>query len=72
MSDWISVEDALPGEEKDYLIYIKPVSGWAHSMGKDFYCGVETFNKKSKMFHSELLKLGKVLYWQPLPEPPKE
>ena len=68
-SDWIDVKDELPKTEKDCLVYVKSSDPWATCVGKKFYCGVDTFFLKRKAFHSEVLSLGKVLYWQHIKEP---
>ena len=67
---WISVEDSLPEPEKDVLVWYRYTWG-AGFMAYRF--GVSKWYSNIKRWYEGCLpKDIEVLYWQPLPEPPKE
>ena len=61
VSKWISVDEALPQDCTEVLIYDKEcgiIMGW--------------YNKKDKVWSADFVcELETVTHWQPLPEPPK-
>ena len=63
MSEWISVEDRLP----DNQAYILAHDGYGYSSVFIAFHHLGTFYKSS--IHQSPLR---VIYWMPLPEPPKD
>lgn len=68
MSEWIKPSERLPEINQECLTYCENVRGATYPIGHKYMaldrylsCGFRT-----DMFY------GKVLYWQPLPEPPHE
>ena len=64
MSEWISVEDRLPGYDAASLVWDENAKVWAarYSIQNEcFVCYVG--------FNTLLLKDG-ITHWQPLPDPP--
>lgn len=66
---WISVKDRLPEEGESVLVYDGnlPLSGKPHYEVASY----RTF-KNGSMFVSPPYSLQGIIYWMPLPEPPKE
>ena len=62
MSEWISVEERLPKEDGDYLIYGVDHRGFV-IMGSDW------FDTKCKDFWNN--PHGAVTHWMPPPDPPE-
>ena len=71
MSDWISVKDRLPEDERNVLAYY----GYDHgdgNLGMRFMAVLTYFAfDQQPRFQFESTGL-KVTHWMPLPEPPKE
>lgn len=72
MNEWISVKDRLPSDEGLYLVCFQGLARlrvytccWKEHSRK--YMG-NKFGWKS----NELAKRSNILYWMPLPSPPKE
>lgn len=71
MSDWISVKDKLPEDERNVLVYY----GFDHGDGElgMRFIGVLTYFAFDPQPHFQHASTGlKVTHWMPLPEPPKE
>ena len=67
---WISVDDRLPESEKEVLVWYRYTWG-AAPMSYGF--GINRWYSNAKQWRDGcLLKGVKVLFWQPLPEPPKD
>ena len=67
---WISVDDRLPESEKEVLVWYK----YTWDAGFTSYgFGINVWHSNTKQWRDGcLLKGVEVLYWQSLPEPPKE
>lgn len=70
VNQWISVEDRLPESEKEVLVWYK----YTWDAGFTSYgFGINVWYSNAKQWRDGcLLKGVEVLYWQPLPEPPKD
>jgi hypothetical protein len=70
VNQWISVDDRLPGSEKEVLVWYK----YTWDAGFTSYgFGINVWYSNAKQWRDGcLLKGVEVLYWQPLPEPPKD
>jgi hypothetical protein len=67
---WISVKDGLPESEKEVLVWYKYTWGVAST---SYGFGINRWYSNVKQWREGcLLKGVEVLYWQPLPEPPKD
>ncbi len=67
---WISVDDRLPESEKEVLVWYRYTWDTAST---SYGFGINVWNSNVKQWREGcLLKGVEVLYWQPLPEPPKE
>lgn len=67
---WISVKDRLPEPEKDVLIWYRNTWGAGFT---SYRFGISRWYSNIKRWYGGCLpKDIEVLYWQPLPEPPKE
>lgn len=63
MSAWISVEDRLPEDLRDVLVYAEHLTGGVRTVERAYcnqYGDWQEVNGKT------------VTHWMPLPEPPKE
>lgn len=58
MSEWISVDDYLPGEDVEVLVF--------DDEGNYFLC-----SHHNTFFSDEFFEPIIATHWQPLPEPPK-
>ena len=58
VNQWISVKDRLPNEDDCYLVVIE----------SEICVSIDIAEYSENRWH----KHDKVLYWQPLPEPPKD
>lgn len=67
---WISVDDRLPESEKEVLVWYK----YTWDAGFTSYgFGINVWYSNTKQWRDGcLLKSVEVLYWQLLPEPPKD
>ncbi len=70
VNQWISVKDRLPKSEKEVLVWYK----YTWDAGFTSYgFGINVWYSNAKQWRDGcLLKGVEVLYWQPLPEPPKD
>ena len=70
VNQWISVDDRLPESEKEVLVWYK----YTWDAGFTSYgFGINVWYSNTKQWRDGcLLKDIEVLYWQPLPEPPKD
>lgn len=70
-SEWISVEDRLPIDNKPILLYQKV----KHSQFKQVIGAYDNgkFNSYESEFNDDLYKgyYNKITHWMPLPQPPK-
>ena len=67
---WISVEDKLPEPEKEVLVWYRYTWGAGFT---SYRFGISRWYSNIKRWYEGCLpKDIEVLYWQPLPEPPKE
>lgn len=67
---WISVEDRLPESRKEVLVWYRYT--WGNG-STSYGFGISWWHSNAKQWRDGcLLKGVEVLYWQPLPEPPKE
>lgn len=67
---WISVDDRLPKSEKEVLVWYKYT--W-DAVSTSYGFGINRWYSNTKQWREGcLLKNIEVLYWQPLPEPPKD
>ena len=67
---WISVKDRLPESEKEVLVWYRYTWGAAPT---SYGFGINRWYSNTKQWRDGcLLKGVEVLYWQPLPEPPKD
>lgn len=65
MTKWISVEDELPSDHKNVIVYANDiVMSWVETAwyGDDFWHDAE----------GEECYIPDVTHWQPLPDPPKQ
>lgn len=70
VSQWISVKDRLPKSEKEVLVWYKYT--W-DAVSTSYGFGINRWYSNTKQWRNGCLLKGiEVLYWQPLPEPPKE
>lgn len=61
---WIPVEERLPEDGKNVLIFVRTMSMWWH-MEVDWHTGNSWHNNAETDWN-------KITHWMPLPEPPKE
>ena len=67
---WISVKDGLPEPEKDVLVWYRYTWGAGFT---SYRFGISRWYSNIKRWYEGCLpKDIDVLYWQPLPEPPKD
>ena len=66
---WISVEDRLPEKDGYYLVITQGIHNSVIDIAGFWRCA-EWVQKEFRENYWN--KYDKVLYWQPLPEPPKE
>jgi hypothetical protein len=67
---WISVDDRLPESEKEVLVWYRYTWGDAPT---SYGFGINRWYSDTKRWREGcLLKGVEVLFWQPLPEPPKD
>lgn len=70
VNQWISVKDRLPESEKEVLVWYRYT--WDDA-STSYGFGISWWYSNSKQWRDGcLLKGVEVLYWQPLPEPPKD
>ena len=70
VSKWISVEDRLPEPEKEVLVWYRYTWGAGFT---SYRFGISRWYSNIKRWYEGCLpKDIDVLYWQPLPEPPKD
>lgn len=70
VNQWISVKDRLPELEKDVLVWYRYTWGAGFT---SYRFGISKWYSNIKRWYEGYLPKGiEVLYWQPLPEPPKE
>lgn len=70
ISQWISVKDRLPEPEKDVLVWYRYTWGAGFT---SYRFGISKWYSNIKRWYEGCLPKGfEVLYWQPLPEPPKD
>lgn len=70
VNQWISVDDRLPESEKEVLVWYKYT--WDDA-STSYGFGISWWYSNAKQWRDGcLLKGVEVLYWQPLPEPPKD
>ncbi|AWY19926.1 DUF551 domain-containing protein [Moraxella bovis] len=75
---WISVDDALPTQSDQYWVAYRPISNYNlnEKTTEICYCTAhfDSYDKiwsvKDELFYTQ--RRCKVLFWQPLPKPPKE
>lgn len=67
-SDWVSVDERLPDESGEYLVYCIGDSGFAKDRKAR---SVMLFNVEKNIWAS-LSPIFKVTHWQALPNPPSE
>lgn len=65
---WISVEDRLPEESKEVLIYLPKYD----SVEAASFFTFPSLNLKEWAQGEDALRLDEVSHWMPMPEPPKE
>ena len=74
MSEWISVDDKLPQKDKSVLVYYKLADGMKR-YGIAHYCK-GNFSEDVWILTKDIYTCGfvlkNVLYWMPLPKPPKQ
>ena len=64
---WISVDDGLPEIDKEVLVYYQYY--WGNGdIAKD--CGISKYYNRGRWSTLHIPIDSRVLYWQPLPEPP--
>jgi hypothetical protein len=67
---WISVKDRLPEPKKEVLVWYRYTWGAGFT---SYRFGVSKWYSNIKRWYEGCLpKDFEVLYWQPLPEPPKD
>jgi hypothetical protein len=70
VNQWISVKDRLPESEKEVLVWYRYTWGDAPT---SYGFGINRWYSNTKQWRDGcLLKGVEILYWQPLPEPPKD
>ena len=70
ISQWISVKDRLPEPEKDVWVWYRYTWGAGFT---SYRFGISRWYANIKRWYEGCLpKDIEVLYWQPLPEPPKD
>lgn len=70
VNQWISVKDRLPESEKEVLVWYRYT--WDDA-STSYGFGISWWYSNAKQWRDGcLLKGVEVLYWQPLPEPPKD
>lgn len=70
VNQWISVKDRLPEPEKDVLVWYRYTWGAGFT---SYRFGISKWYSYIKRWYEGCLpKDIEVLYWQPLPEPPKQ
>lgn len=76
MTEWISVKDRVPDDQKSVLI-VKQLKGGGRTVGMG-YC-IKDYSYKDYSTNEIIRKprwvcagTGNVVYWMPLPELPKE
>ena len=70
IDSWISVKDRLPESGKEVLVWYRYTWGAAPT---SYGFGINVWHSNTKQWREGcLLKGVEVLYWQPLPEPPKD
>lgn len=70
VNQWISVKDRLPEPEKEVLVWYRYTWGAGFTA---YRFGISRWYANIKRWYEGCLpKDIEVLYWQPLPEPPKE
>lgn len=75
---WISVDDELPTQSDQYWVAYRPISNYNpnEKTTEICYCiaHFDSYDKiwsvKDQLFYTQ--RRCKVLFWQPLPNPPKE
>jgi len=73
VSEWISVKDRLPKENKIYLIVHYNSTDEAHFRdGKWYSTDRPNVNENAFVKTYSRTKLNDVTHWQPLPQPPKQ
>lgn len=65
---WISVEDRLPEEQKEVLIYLPEYD----SVEMASLFTIPSMNLREWAQNEDAFMFDEVSYWMPLPEPPKE
>lgn len=65
---WISVEERLPEERKEVLIYLPEYD----SVEMASLFTIPSMNLREWARNEDTYMLDEVSYWMPLPEPPKE
>jgi hypothetical protein len=70
VNQWISVKDRLPEPEKEVLVWYRYTWGAGFT---SYRFGISRWYANIKRWYEGCLpKDIEVLYWQPLPEPPKD
>jgi hypothetical protein len=71
---WIKVEDSLPMQFEDVLVWAENISGESYQIG-ELYMAIDRLVKWSEdnkiSFRTDKW-YGKVKYWMPLPSQPKD
>ena len=67
-AQWISVEERLPEEQKEVLIYLPEYD----SVEMAALFTIPSMNLREWAQNEDAYMLDEVSYWMPLPEPPKE
>ena len=67
-AQWISVEETLPEEQKEVLIYLPEYD----SVEMAALFTIPSMNLREWAQNEDAYMLNEVSYWMPLPEPPKE
>lgn len=72
MAEWISVKERLPEDRKNCLLWYEYYHYSIEEILPEY--GIGFFIEKYGMWYGDPStgKYVKVLYWMPLPEPPKE
>ena len=75
MSEWIDVNDRLPEDFVDVLIYAKSEKTATYNAG-DMYMAIDQIvlwnDTLERSFRTDRFFNGRVLYWMTLPEAPKQ